>query len=73
METIGERLRTARLRRVLTQQELQARSGILEVTISRIENGHHQPRASTVRKLAVALDVTAEWLMFGEKREDGTA
>lgn len=55
-----------RTRRVLTQVELMRRSGVPAVTISRIENGHHQPRPSTVRELAHALEVSPEWLLFGE-------
>lgn len=69
METIGARLRNARQRRLLTQEELAKASGIQVVTISRIENDRQesQPRLTTVRKLAKALEVEAEWLMFGDE------
>ena len=67
MDTIGDRLRWARERQVLTQADLADRSGVPVVTISRIENGHHEgrPRQSTVRKLALALGVDPVWLMWG--------
>ena len=75
METVGERLRRARLRRVWTQADLARESGIPIVTISRIENGHHGglPRQSTVRKRAAALGVDAAWLLLGEGTPEGKA
>ncbi len=67
MSTIGQRLRSARLRQVLSQEDLAVRSGVPVVTISRIENDRYgTPRPSTARKLAEALIVTPGWLLFGE-------
>jgi transcriptional regulator with XRE-family HTH domain len=73
MEGTGGRLREARLRKVWTQEDLAAASGVPVVTISRIENGHVQqaPRQSTLRKLAAALDVDPAWLLFGEIEWEG--
>ena len=66
MQTIGARLKHARLRKVWTQEDLAQESGLPVVTISRIENGHSRnTRQSTVRKLAGALGVEPAWLMFG--------
>lgn len=69
MDSIGARLRTARQRRFLTQEELAKASGVQVVTISRIENDRQesQPRLSTIRKLAKALGIEAEWIMFGDE------
>lgn len=67
MQTVGERLRWARDRKVWTLEDVVAASGITKAAISRIENGHHSPRQSTIRKLAAALDVDAAWLMLGEE------
>lgn len=71
MDAIGDRLRWAREQQVWTQVDLAERSGVPKVTISRIENGHHQgrPRQSTIHRLADALGVEAGWLMFGEAWE----
>lgn len=71
METIGQRLRRLRTRRLMTQEELAAASKIPALTISRIENDHNagMPRAKTVKALATALDVPAPYLMFGEEEE----
>jgi len=69
MVTVGERLRLARERRVLTQADLAERAKVTVVAISRIENGHLDgpPRQSTVRRLARALKVDPAWLLFGEQ------
>ena len=50
-----DRLKTWRVRRPLTQQELGLKSGVSPATISAIEEGVHLPRISTIRKLAKAL------------------
>jgi transcriptional regulator with XRE-family HTH domain len=68
MDSIGERLEHARRRRSLTQEELARAAGVQVVTVSRIENNRQksEPRLSTIRKLAEALGVEAEWLLFGD-------
>ncbi|MBI2756333.1 MAG: helix-turn-helix transcriptional regulator [Chloroflexi bacterium] len=60
------RLKEWRERRLLTQADLAERSGVAETTINRIENGHHEARFSTTRKLASALDVPPSELMEPE-------
>ena len=71
-ETVGQRLRRTRMRRVFDQQELGHRAGVSNVTISRIENGSEgTSRLSTIRKLADALDVSAAWLLYGEDPNEG--
>jgi transcriptional regulator with XRE-family HTH domain len=69
----GRKLRELRLRRALTLRELGALSGVAYDTIHGIETGKHQPRPSTVRKLAAALGVAPE-LFFSElDGEEGKA
>ncbi len=72
MVTVGERLRLARERRVLTQADLATKAKVTVVAISRIENGRLDgtPRQSTVRRLARALKVDPAWLLFGELAGD---
>lgn len=68
MDTIGQRLRRARMSRALTQRELAERSGIPVVTISRIENDHYgMPRPRTVRELCHVLRMDPAWLLYGEQ------
>ena len=51
----GQKLREWRLRRALTLRDLGALSGVAYDSIHGIETGKQQPRPSTVRKLAAAL------------------
>jgi transcriptional regulator with XRE-family HTH domain len=53
----GWRLRELRRRRALTLRDLGALAGVAYDTIHGLEVGKHQPRPSTVRKLADALGV----------------
>ena len=70
METIGERVRRARQRLALSQDNLAEMSGVPKVTISRVENSRYgPPRPSTVRRLATALGVTPAWLLYGEESQ----
>ncbi len=57
MVHIGERLRKQRTRRALTQAELAERSGVTTATVARIERDEIEPRMTTLRKLAHALEV----------------
>jgi transcriptional regulator with XRE-family HTH domain len=52
-----EELKAIRLRHGLSQVDLSKRSGVAQNTISDIETGRRNPRPSTLRKLAKALDV----------------
>jgi transcriptional regulator with XRE-family HTH domain len=55
---IKDKLRNARRRAALTQGELADKSGVGITTITRIESGHiTEPRVSTLRRLANALDI----------------
>jgi transcriptional regulator with XRE-family HTH domain len=54
---IGEQLRNARTRRLLTQEELAAKAGVSQSTIANIERNNAEPQFRTIRKLAKALDV----------------
>ncbi len=54
---IGDKLKEARTRRLMTQVQLADKSGVNQVTIARIERNQVDPRFSTIRRLAKALDV----------------
>jgi len=72
MQLNPSRLRTARLRRMLTQEELARRAGTTEATVNRLENGLQRPRISTVRKLADVLGVPPDELIDWEGAESET-
>ena len=57
------RLREWRERRLLTMRELADLAGVGYVTVWRLENGKSEAELRTIRKLAQALNVTAEDLM----------
>ena len=59
---IGKNLRQVREDRLMTQQELAEAAQLGLSTVLRIENDRVEPRFSTIRKLAKALDVDAREL-----------
>ena len=54
---VGAKLKSVRLRRGFTQEELASHSGIAASQISRIENGRHRPHPRSVARLARALAI----------------
>lgn len=67
MDDFGTRLEETRRRRLLTQAELAARAGISLIQVARLENqATANPRASTIKALAAALEVDPAWLLFGD-------
>lgn len=63
---IGDQLRDLRKRRLLTQEQLAARSGVGVATIIRVERNQVEPRGRTIRKLAQALGVDPAELVADE-------
>ena len=54
---IGERIRSIREMKGLSQGELERRSGMLRCYISRVENGHTMPSLDTLDKFARAFEI----------------
>lgn len=72
--TIAGRLAQKMQEREWTEGELGRRSGVPQPTIHRIISGESQsPRRPNVEKIAKALGVTPEWLLFGATAAPGTA
>ena len=63
---LGERIVAFRIRKGWSQQMLAEVLGVNQSHVSQIENDHRRPSAFLVRKLAYALDATAEELLLGE-------
>jgi len=57
MVHIGQRLKRQRTLRALTQAELAERASVTTATVARIERDEIEPRMTTLRKLAQALEV----------------
>jgi transcriptional regulator with XRE-family HTH domain len=61
---IGERLRSLREQKNLSQGDIEKRTGLLRCYISRVENGHTVPAVETLEKLARALEVPLYQLFY---------
>jgi transcriptional regulator with XRE-family HTH domain len=68
---LGERLRRIRRENAFTQEELAHRSGVSQVMIAKIEQGHRQPRLPVLTRLANALDVELSELLDNHPRLGG--
>lgn len=64
------KLKYWRKRRALTLRDITAKTGLSSQTLVRIEQGH-EPRPSTLRKLAEALDVPLDDLIEVEEETSG--
>jgi len=66
---IGDRLRTLREEKKLSQGDIEKRTGLLRCYISRVENGHTVPAVETLEKFARALEVPFYQLFFYDGEE----
>jgi transcriptional regulator with XRE-family HTH domain len=62
--SFGKRLADVRKQRGLTQQQLCELVGVHVTQLSNYEAGRSQPTLEVIRKMALALDVTADELVF---------
>ena len=60
-----QHLRDARMRAVLSQEQLAERSGVARDTISKLETGRRKAYPTTIRKLAAGLEVEPQLLLGG--------
>lgn len=56
--TLASTVRRLRVERGATQEDLAHRAGLTVAAFARIERGHANPTWTTVRRIAVALDVS---------------
>lgn len=72
-EVCTMQIRAIRKRRLMTLEQLAAKSGVDRVSINRYELGSHEPSVSKAIKIARALGCTVEQLMDDEEGagEDG--
>ena len=61
---MGERLRSLREEKKLSQGDIEKRTGLLRCYISRVENGHTVPAIETLEKMARALEVPLYQLFY---------
>lgn len=61
-DSMGMRIRLARVRRNITQIELARRIGISKGAMNQIENNQTDPRSSSIKAMAEVLGVTTDYL-----------
>ena len=61
---IGNRLRTLREHKNMSQGDIEKRTGLLRCYISRVENGHTVPAIETLEKMARALEIPMYQLFY---------
>jgi transcriptional regulator with XRE-family HTH domain len=54
---IGDKLKTLRAQKNMSQGDMEERTGLLRCYISRVENGHTIPSVDTLEKMARALEI----------------
>ena len=64
MLMIGERLRTIRESKNLSQGDIEKRTGLIRCYTSRVENGHTVPSIDTLQKYAQALEIPLYQLFY---------
>jgi transcriptional regulator with XRE-family HTH domain len=64
MLMIGERLRTIRESKNLSQGDIEKRTGLIRCYTSRVENGHTVPSIETLAKYAQALEIPLYQLFY---------
>jgi transcriptional regulator with XRE-family HTH domain len=62
---IGEKLKEARTKRLLTQEELAEKASVSAATVVNIERNNQEPHFRTIRKLANALGVDPTTFLEG--------
>ena len=63
MEILGKRIRELRIGKGITQPQLAQELGVSKGIISVWENNINEPKATYVKKLALALECTADYLL----------
>ena len=63
LDSIGQRIRKARLNLNLNQREFAKKANIYEANLSRYENEIREPKSAVISRLAEALEVSADYLL----------
>jgi len=66
-ETVGGRLARLRAERGLSQRAVALAAGVTPAHLSRIERGERRPSLQVLRRLAIPLDVTPDYLESGQQ------
>jgi transcriptional regulator with XRE-family HTH domain len=69
-ESIGERIKKIRKEKELTQYELADKVGTTHCSISMWEEGKRNMSVYYFARLCKALDVSADYILYGEEQEE---
>jgi len=61
--SLGKRVKMARIERGISQRQLAQHTGLRQSHLSLVENDKHDPSATLVRTVALALDVSTDYLL----------
>ena len=64
-EDVFKRLQEAYLNTGLNRDEFEKKTGISKIAQESLFYRHHQPRTTTLMKFLVALNLSADWVLFG--------
>jgi len=67
---LAQRIKELRNRRCFSQEELSEKTGLSLRTIQRIENGETEPRGDSLKRLAMAFDVSPDEIIDWTVQED---
>lgn len=65
LDGMSERLRTMRHKRMLTQMQLEEKSGVSHGTISNLERGRSHANIDPIVLICDALDIPVQWVICG--------
>ena len=71
MESIGERIKKARLQNGLSQVELAEAANVSQPTVANWETDSHAPRQPALLKLAEILNASPQWFLAGDGEING--
>lgn len=69
METIGTRIKHLRKQKKFTQKHLGKLINVSDVSVLKWENETNTPKLENIHELAVVLDTTVEYLLYGKNSE----
>ncbi|MNW37113.1 HTH-type transcriptional repressor RghR [compost metagenome] len=63
METLGDRIKTLREQKEITQRDLAANAGLTVAQLSRYETNDRKPDPESLRRIVDALDTNGDYLL----------
>ncbi len=69
-EKLAQKIKTLRNRKGFTQEELSDLTGLSLRTIQRIENGETEPRGDSIKRLALAFNISSDEIIDWTVQED---